>query len=246
MFFEDIEKKREDLNKQLEEKKISFDEFEKLSDKIDEEEDKRFEEIAEKAAEDYCKKEKEFLNYSYENSDSYTLMFHVADGKTERGLWVDDFGYGDWQSQVPEGWSWERYVNAMEKLEDLFQHLAYFQHYYGKHFPENELFVKMPNGKILQLHYIVGQGSDFAIYPIEADHYYWIFDLQDLEPVAKMSTYEQAKWYTENCLWTLDGFNLVNDSNRSKAMFALGQSTVKGGFFERLNSNNFEKVLAEL
>lgn len=215
------------------------EDFKKLTD---EEEEKLFKEIAEK----YCKREEDFLNFSYENSDSYTLMFHVAEGKTEKGLWVDDFGYGDWQSQVPEGWSWGRYSDAMEKLEELYQHLECFQNRCGEYFPESELFVKMPNGEILRLSYIEGQGSDFSISLAKKDNYYWVFSLQELESVAKMSTYEQAKWYTENCLWTLDGFNLVKDSNKDKVMFALGQSTLKGGFFERLNSNNFEKVLESL
>jgi hypothetical protein len=114
-----------------------------------------------------------------ENSDAYGILkwlSECADCNKNTCLNTDDFGYGEnWKEEIP---AWylkdskddkellQRYLAAMQDLEEVFNRLVYFNEDVTQHFPEQRLFIK--EGKYTyEFNYISGQGSDFSVSIVE-------------------------------------------------------------------------------
>lgn len=119
-------------------------------------------------------------------------------GKLTRCLNTDDFGYGEWDKEIPSEWvkeaeekgnkdsALQKYFNVMQTLEDLFSRLCYFHTDISERFPEQRLYIRLPVDKqiekvccetdlpcncsdVIEMRYVVGQGSDFSIDLVDSE-----------------------------------------------------------------------------
>ena len=96
-------------------------------------------------------------------------------GKLTCALYTDDFQYSDWQKILPQEWiddaikngdvnmALEKYFNVMGDLELLFSELCYFHIDNSGSFPEQILYIRLKTEDVIEMHYLVGQGSEFYI-----------------------------------------------------------------------------------
>ena len=230
-------------------------------DRVEKIQDEAYKWSAEQIAERVAEKEKKYQAKDFgEKSEAYGILKWLAkcadEGKNTL-LRTDDFGYGDsWKEEIPEWYLKDskddkeliqRYYAAMQDLEDVFNHLAYFTEDVTYYFPEQRLFVK--EGKYTyEFNYITGQGSDFSVSIVEkADQEFYktkpikfVFpSFKEAVTISKRSTYGQAVYYAK----TLFEETTVNEVTLKRVMFRLGQATAKVGFLESLNKDNLENVM---
>ena len=105
--------------------------------------------------------------------------------------------------------------------------------------PQEWLDDAIKNGDVIEMHYLVGQGSEFYItLTDDINNLPLIIDWDDAIKLTKLTTFEQAKWYYEKMLSNANpkqkDFLL---DNKEKTFFLLGLSTSRYGFVERINLN---------
>lgn len=264
---EAIKTLNEMCNKETDQDKVRWycNEIERVEDI----QDKAYTWNADQIAEKVAKKEKEYQAKDFgEESEAYGILKWLAkcadEGKNTL-LRTDDFGYGEhWKEEIPEWYLKDsnddkgliqRYYAAMQDLEGIFNHLAYFTEDVTYHFPEQRLFIK--EGKYTyEFNYVVGQGSDFSVSVVEKanpDLYKerpikFIFpSFKEAVTISKRSTYGQAVYYARDLLNSLAN-SLTGKANDpieyyGSTMFLLGQATAKVGFLEYLNKDNFEEKM---
>ena len=227
--------------------------------------EKEEDEASKKWAEEVMKshEEKERLFKEKDFKDSLFLAEFYADkiskGEIKSPVWTDDFAYGDWKNEIPKEWldeaikegdekkALKRFYDIMGDLEDLFNHLCYFQEDVSNRFPTQILYVRLPSDIVIKLTYVVGQGSDFSIDVSEDSYKPFIFEWEEAIKVSKMKMFEQAKWYFENAL--VDAIaelpiEMIKDDINQKIFFLLGTAaTGRLGFVQRLNSANIKEIL---
>ena len=147
----------------------------------------------------------------------YWIMEYCAkkqkSGKLTCALYTDDFQYSDWQKILPPEWiddaiingdvnmALEKYFNIMGDLEQLFSDLCYFHIDNSGTFPEQILYIRLKTGDVIEMHYLIGQGSEFYItLTDEINNLPLIIDWDDAVKLSKLTTFEQAKWYYEKML----------------------------------------------
>lgn len=236
-------------------------------DRVENIQDEAYKWSAEQVAERVAEKEKKYQAKDFgEKSEAYGILKWLAkcanEGKNTL-LRTDDFGYRDsWKEEIPEWYLKDsnddkeliqRYYAAMQDLEDVFNHLAYFTEDVTYYFPEQRLFVK--EGKYTyEFNYITGQGSDFSVSIVEkADQELYktkpikfVFSsFKEAVTISKRSTYGQAVYYARGLLNNLT--SKVKDPSEyfGKIMFLLGQATAKVEFIEYVNKDNFEKKMKQ-
>lgn len=201
-------------------------------------------------------KEEKEIDY---NGLPYWIMEYCAkkqkSGKLTCALYTDDFQYSDWQKILPPEWiddaikngdvnmALEKYFNVMGDLEQLFSDLCYFHIDNSGTFPEQILYIRLKTGDVIEMHYLVGQGSEFYItLTDETNNLPLIIDLDDAIKLTKLTTFEQAEWYYEKMLSNANpkqkDFLL---DNKEKVFFLLGLSVIRYGFVERINLNKLEE-----
>lgn len=228
-----------------------LEELEKKRDKIGED-------FANEAMKEKEQKEKEYREKNFDGEPLELIKFCIEKNICLR---TDDFGYGEWQKEVPQRYlnearaagdeklALKKYYDVMGDLEELFMHLAYFQEDISGYFPEQILRIKVED-TVIEMNYIVGQGSDFSIRPVKVKEEDFVFDWKDAFEVSKMKTFDQAMWYYENAL--VDAIaelpiEMIKDDINRKIFFLLGTAaTGRFGFVQRLNPENIKKVLSEL
>ena len=139
----------------------------------------------------------------------------------------------------------EKYFNVMGDLELLFSELCYFHIDNSGSFPEQILYIRLKTEDVIEMHYLVGQGSEFYItLTEEVNNLPFIIDWNDAVNLTKLTTFEQAKWYYEKML------SIANSQqkefllkNKDKIFFLLGLSVIRYGFVERINLNKLEEAL---
>lgn len=187
--------------------------------------------VAEGILKQYQEKEKKFLKTNFsKDSDPAKLMQLIATGQFSR-FYVEDFGYGEWEKDVPTGWDLERYFKAMSQLEELFHHLCYFQSDVSDYFPEQQLYVRWENGVIVTMDYITGQGSDFRIFlqPVEEKPSFdFVLDYNDAIDLCKKNAWKQALWYLKQIIPEEIFENDLSGYDLSMLMFRLGQLSANG------------------
>ena len=57
----------------------------------------------------------------------------------------------------------EKYFNVMGDLELLFSDLCYFHIDNSGSFPEQILYIRLKTEDVIEMHYLVGQGSEYYI-----------------------------------------------------------------------------------
>ena len=174
------------------------------------------------------------------NGLPYWIMEYCArmqkTGKLTCPLYTDDFQYGEWQKRLPKEWideakkagdvnkALEKYFNVMGDLEHLFSELSYFHIDVSKTLPEQVLYLRIRTGDVIEMHYLVGQGSEFYItLTEEVNNLPFIIDWNDAVNLTKLTTFEQANWYYEKML------SIANSQqtefllrNKDKIFFLLG------------------------
>ena len=191
----------------------------------------------------------------------YWIMEYCAkmqkSGQLTMALFTDDFQYSEWQKILPKEWieeatkegdvsnALDKYFNVMGDLEQLFATLCYFHIDISDKLPEQILYIRIKTGDIIEMHYIVGQGSEFYITLTEdTTKLPLVIDWEDAIELIKMTTFDQAKWYYEEMYSKADtkqkSFLLTN---KDKIFFLLGLSVIRYGFVERINLNKLEESL---
>jgi len=191
-------------------------------------------------------KEEKFKKIDF-SKEPYFLMNYCRDaiwyGKIDY-LNTDDISYGNLEKIIPTDWSLEKYFEVMQELEELFNHLSNFQIDTSDYFPEQKLYIRLPVDEqiekdcgefdlccrcsnIIEMRYIIGQGSDFSIGLIASEKEFEEFtlDWKDAVKLSKMNSFEQAKWYVNYLFKT-------KKVDTDKLYFLLGQATTKIGFIE--------------
>ena len=189
------------------------------------------------------------------NGLPYWIMEYCArmqkSGKLSCALFTDDFQYGEWRKILPEEWideaikagdinkALEKYFDVMGDLEHLFSCLCYFHIDATESFPEQILYLRIRTGDVIEMHYIVGQGSEFLITLTEnTENLPLIIDWNEALKLSTLSSFDQAKWYYN------DMFNKADkeqkaflEENKDKIFFLLGLSVIRYGFVDRINLN---------
>ena len=189
------------------------------------------------------------------NGLPYWIMEYCArmqkSGKLPCALFTDDFQYGEWGKILPEEWideaikagdinkALEKYFDVMGDLEHLFSCLCYFHIDVSKTLPEQILYLRIRTGDVIEMHYIVGQGSEFLITLAEnTENLPLIIDWDEALKLSTLSSFGQAKWYYN------DMFNKADkeqkaflEENKDKIFFLLGISVILYGFVDRINLN---------
>lgn len=189
------------------------------------------------------------------NGLPYWIMEYCArmqkSGKLSGALFTDDFQYGEWRKILPEEWiddaikagdinkALEKYFDVMGDLEHLFSCLCYFHIDATEAFPEQILYLRIRTGDVIEMHYIVGQGSEFLITLAEnTENLPLIIDWDEALKLSTLSSFDQAKWYYN------DMFNKADkeqkaflEENKDKIFFLLGLSVIRYGFVDRINLN---------
>lgn len=236
-------------------------------ERVEDIQDKAYTWNADLIAEKVAKKEKGYQAKDFgEESEAYGILKWLAkcadEGKNTL-LRTDDFGYMDsWKEEIPEWYLKDsnddkeliqRYYAAMQDLEDVFNHLAYFTEDVTYYFSEQRLFIK--EGKYTyEFNYISGQGSDFSVSIVEKSNpilckekpIQFVFpSFKKAVTISKRSTYGQAVYYARFLLNNLA--DKVKDPSEyyGSVMFLLGQATARVGFLEQLNKDNFEEKMKQ-
>lgn len=189
------------------------------------------------------------------NGLPYWIMEYCArmqkSGKLSCALFTDDFQYGEWRKILPEEWideaiktgdinkALEKYFDVMGDLEHLFSCLCYFHIDATETFPEQILYLRIRTGDVIEMHYIVGLGSEFLITLAEnTENLPLIIDWDEALKLSTLSSFGQAKWYYN------DMFNKADkeqkaflEENKDKIYFLLGLSVIRYGFVDRINLN---------
>lgn len=189
------------------------------------------------------------------NGLPYWIMEYCArmqkSGKLTCPLYTDDFQYGEWQMRLPEEWideakkagdvnkALEKYFDVMGDLEHLFTDLCYFHIDDTKTFPEQILYLRIRTGDIIEMHYIVGQGSEFLITLAEnTEDLPLIIDWDEAVKLSTLSSFDQAKWYYNDMHNKADmEQKFFLDENKDKIFFLLGLSLIHYGFVDRISLN---------
>lgn len=165
---------------------------------------------------DMLPNEEEFQAKDFKDSDAEYLLQCIATLKFDC-FWTSDLEHLDWKNLIPEGWTLDRYYLAMNDLQDIFDHVSSFQIDCSDYFPSQSLFVKY-NETVLDLNFIVGQGSDFSICVAQTDVLTYL-EWLDVLKLCKMSSYQQAVWYLQNVLKVQK-----TDSSYDEKLFKLGST----------------------
>jgi len=189
------------------------------------------------------------------NGLPYWIMEYCArmqkSGKLPCALFTDDFQYGEWGKILPEEWideaikagdinkALEKYFDVMGDLEHLFSCLCYFHIDVSKTLPEQILYLRIRTGDVIEMHYIVGQGSEFLITLAEnSENLPLVIDWDEALKLSTLSSFDQAKWYYN------DMFNKADkkqkaflEENKDKIFYLLGLSVIRYGFVDRINLN---------
>ena len=218
-------------------------EYSEKVEALEKEKDDAYKQMAEETIKRMQLKEEKFKALTFdENTDEYYLMNCIATGSFGR-FYTDDFGYGDWQKEVPDGWDLDRYFNAMNNLEDLFMHLIPFQKDISGYFPEQQLIIQWPTGVYIGMRYITGQGSDFSIWlptSKEMPTIEFALSWENAKKLCKISSYEKAKWYIKE----LEKEEMFSNEELNILYFTLGRSFGDRSFYEIINKKNVRKVLS--
>ena len=205
-------------------------------------------------------KMKEDKKIDYDGLPYWIMEFCAKNQKSGRltcALYTDDFQYSDWQKILPQEWiddaikngdvnmALEKYFNVMGDLELLFSELCYFHIDNSGSFPEQILYIRLKTEDVIEMNYLVGQGSEFYItLTEEVNNLPFIIDWNDAVNLTKLTTFVQAKWYYEKML------SIANSQqkefllkNKDKIFFLLGLSVIRYGFVERINFNKLEEAL---
>ena len=253
--FDQIQKLDEEIEKLRKEKQefmskvkdtaeaLKYDqEYSEKVEALEKEKDDIYKKMAEETFERMQLKEERFKALTFaEDTDEYYLMNCVATGQFGC-FYTDDFGYGDWQKEVPDGWDLDRYFNAMNNLEELFMHLAHFQKDISGYFPEQQLIIQWPTGVYVGMRFIVGQGSDFSIWlptSKEMPEIEFALTWEEAVRLCKVKSYEKAKWYVEEKLKASE----LSVEEKQKLYYKLGANVSSRAFFEIVNAKNLREVL---
>jgi hypothetical protein len=233
-----------------------------------------------KLVSDLKQKQEKFMAKSYAvDSDEYSLILHLVDQFVKNNpivLYLEDVQCSNWEYLVPQEWqkralketgdkkkSLSRYIDAMHSLGDLFNHLCYFTEDIDQSFPSSRIIIRTPvidnKQYLIDMNLVVGQGSDFILSIVEANPEKYedypikfILDWDDAIKVAKMNKYDQAEWYTDNCLYTINRdannsftrVSLITEENRDKVLSIILAGTKDCGYFyDIINSENFNKKM---
>lgn len=253
--------------------------LEKL-DKLEKEYKAALEEMVERYAQEMKKRDEEYGKIDFNDLPLFLMNYcrsNIWNGKLTVALRTDDFGYGKWEEEVPKEWldeaiasgdkkkALDKYFDVMGKLEELFSRLCYFSTDVSDYFPEQKIYIKLPEDEEIQksidesdlpcecsniicMDYVVGQGSDFSIDLVDIDQWkkllvekQFFFEWEDAVKVSKMSGFEQAQWYCQKLLES-EAAETIKE-NKDKVFFILGQASAKSGFTDKLNLRNYKEVL---
>lgn len=195
------------------------------------------------------------------NGLPYWIMEYCArmqkSGKLPCALFTDDFQYGEWGKILPEEWideaikagdinkALEKYFDVMGDLEHLFSCLCYFHIDVSKTLPEQILYLRIRTGDVIEMHYIVGQGSEFLITLAEnSENLPLVIDWDEAVKLSKLTTLDQARWYFNDMYSRADkNQKAFLEENKDKIFFFLGVSVIRYGFVQRINLNNLYESL---
>lgn len=195
------------------------------------------------------------------NGLPYWIMEYCArmqkSGKLTCALFTDDFQYGEWGKILPEEWideaikagdinkAPEKYFDVIGDLEHLFSCLCYFHIDVSKTLPEQILYLRLRTGDVIEMHYIVGQGSEFLITLAEnSENLPLVIDWDEAVKLSKLTTLDQARWYFNDMYSKADKKQKAFlEENKDKIFFFLGVSVIRYGFVQRINLNNLYESL---